>query len=157
MKGAAARERLRNLNKAAAPNFEGLIMSVPIYRDGKPVNLQAAILDTMFWLRWLRGYLSDDHRRLSSSGWSEQRAQLRLAIRALEEFLPGDPQGGYPSGYSKLVPGAGDASDSCLEDDQNQTLTPAQRAKVNLIKEKLRAKQQAMTKGKGGIAARAAE
>lgn len=99
-------------------------MSVPIYRDGKPVNLQAAILDVMFWLRWLRSYLEDDRRRLSASGWSEQRAQLRLAIQALQEFLP---------------------DDACLGDDQNGTgLTPVQQAKVNLIKEKLRAKQEAM-------------
>lgn len=98
-------------------------MRVPIYQDGKPANLPAAILDAEYWLRWLRSRINEqrppvelnEHRLRLSPGYIEK---LRSAIQALEEFLP-DETG----------------------------LTPVQRAKANLIKEQLRAKQQAMRAG----------
>lgn len=65
-------------------------MRIPTYHDGKPTNLQAAILDAMYWLRLLRSRQDDELER------SEHLARLhpefieglRRAIRALEEYLP---------------------------------------------------------------------
>lgn len=69
-------------------------MTIPTYHDNKPANIQAAIIDAMFWLRWLRSCLNDE--RLPAAEWSEHRARLREAIRALEQFLPDEaPEAGY--------------------------------------------------------------
>lgn len=61
-------------------------MRIPDYLDGKPNNLQAAIIDTEHWLRWLRSQLNEP--RLKVPEWNEQMARFRLAIKILEKFLP---------------------------------------------------------------------
>lgn len=95
-------------------------MAIPTYHDGKPTNLPAAILDAMYWLRVLRSRLYDEPL-LPLTEQREHQAHLRLAIQALEGFLPPD----------------------------DQSDTGAKQAKANLIKEKLRAKQQAMREAEG--------
>lgn len=62
-------------------------MTIPTYHDNKPTNLQAAILDAMFWLRVLRSRLYDDPQ-LPLTEQREQQQYLRLAVQALEGFLP---------------------------------------------------------------------
>lgn len=60
---------------------------IPAYSDGKPTNLQAAILDAMYWLRWLRSQINDP--QLAGAGMEKTVSMgLGRAIQALEEFLP---------------------------------------------------------------------
>lgn len=114
-------------------------MRVPIYHDGKPANLPAAILDAEYWLRWLRSQINDAQLpadEVARRGQGEMKRTvsvgLRSAIEALEEFLPDE----------ELCPLPPEANEGPM-------LTPVQQAKFDLIKEKLRAKQQAMTKWPG--------
>lgn len=58
---------------------------IPTYLDGKPTNLQAAIVDAEYWLRWLRSQINDPYRAEMKSKVS---TGLRSAIQVLEEFLP---------------------------------------------------------------------
>lgn len=69
-------------------------MKAPTYSDGKPTNLQAAIIDAMYWLRWLRNCLYDDPRIPSPECADDIRGRLRLSIQALEEFLPNSEPNG---------------------------------------------------------------
>lgn len=90
----------------------------PTYQDGKPTNLQAAALDALDWLRvvarqpaslrMLRGRILSLSKgvvrsvvqgrpkdpRIKDAVWKENLFRLRLAIEALEEFLPDDESGG---------------------------------------------------------------
>lgn len=86
-------------------------MRIPIYLDGKPANLSAAILDAEYWLRWLRSQINDARLPAEAEMKRTVSVGLRSAIQVLTEFLP------------------------------DEGLTPVQQAKVDLIKEKLRAKQ----------------
>lgn len=70
-------------------------MRVPTYHDGKPTNLQAAILDAMYWLRWLRNQTNDPQL----AGAEMKRTigvGLRRTIQALEGFLPDEEPDGIP-------------------------------------------------------------
>lgn len=103
-------------------------MRIPTYLDGKPTNLQAAIIDAEYWLRWLRSRINEQRPPVELNEYRarmrpELIEKLRLAIRALEEFLPDE----------ELLPELFQGPEA---------LTPVQRAKFDLIKEKLRAKQQ---------------
>lgn len=62
-------------------------MTQPTYLDGKPNNLQAAIIDAEYWLRWLRSQINDP--QLAGAEMERTvRVGLRRAIEALEKFLP---------------------------------------------------------------------
>ena len=58
-------------------------MTQPIFHDGAPLNLEAAALDSLEWLRVTQRLLILR---------SEARERLERAIAALESFLPeGEP------------------------------------------------------------------
>ena len=64
-------------------------MSQPEFLDGEPVNLEAAALDAVEWLRFWREFLN--HNLLAQS-WNGQRRRMSRAIRRLESYLPeGEP------------------------------------------------------------------
>lgn len=53
-------------------------MNEPIYENGLPQNLEAAALDALDWMRWMR-----DNMHLTPIN----RVRLKRAIAALELFL----------------------------------------------------------------------
>lgn len=62
-------------------------MSVPIFTDGEPANLEAAALDALEWLQWLE-ILMNDNRFFHGRGWARNHVRLRAAIKALTAHLP---------------------------------------------------------------------
>lgn len=57
----------------------------PTFHDGEPVNLEAAALDALDWLKWGKEFLKHNYhnRRRDTILY-----RLGRAIAALEEFLP---------------------------------------------------------------------
>ena len=110
-------------------------MRIPIWSNGKPTNLQAAIIDAEYWLRWLRCQINDP--TLTRCSIKQTERGLRQAIQALEKFLPPDEEPSLDDPFDK-------AQDVPSEELDKVVLTPAQQAKFNLIKAKLRARQEKM-------------
>lgn len=62
-------------------------MPDPTYRKGKPVNLEAAALDALEWLRWFKPEL--DSRMIHDPAvLKEWQRRLNAAIKALDKHLP---------------------------------------------------------------------
>jgi hypothetical protein len=57
----------------------------PEFLDGSPVNLEAAALDALEWMRFWRQYLNRNHL---DERWNESRRRMSRAIEALETYLP---------------------------------------------------------------------